>query len=73
MSSIDLNVRLDVTGVAGPARSEAESEADQEAGLAAIGVKRARLRDLAAMFEEEGATRERARVLAALAYAQEST
>jgi hypothetical protein len=67
---IDLNVALEVAGKQGPARSQEEADADAAAGQAMIDQKRARLAELAAGFEVEGHSPERAKVLAAQAYHQ---
>jgi len=62
---------FDAQGVAGPARTQEEADADQAAGLAKIDQKRARLRDLQAGFEADGYPEAKARTLAAIAYAHE--
>lgn len=67
---IDLNVALEVAGQAGPARSQEDADADQAEGLALVEAKRARLAELAAGFEADGHSPERAKVMAAQAYHQ---
>lgn len=71
MDGFDLELRLDASGTKGPARTQAESDADAAAGQAMLDQKHARLRDLQAAFEAEGHEPERAKVMAAQAYHQE--
>ena len=62
---------FDAQGVAGPARTQEEADADQAAGLAKIDQKRARIAELIQQFVDEGHAPPRARTLAAVAYASE--
>lgn len=71
MAGAQFEVLMEATGSKGPARSEEESAASLAADVDAVAAKRARIAELRAGFEADGATPERAEVQAATAYAGE--